>query len=702
MKKKFWAIVAMMLAVTAVMPQRVYAASATTPKTVTVSQAEERIQELIDEFENTFFTVNQINCDYGPHNGNKEEQQQCKPEGNGNVANVIKQDWFKNKMKEMGMTAPSASNLPFHYTINGYKNVLGDECCGFANFAMWYIFAQKGTDKVEAEKITSQKVAATYENMKKALPGDVIQTNIYGWHSMILVSYDSKGFTVLDCNYKSGTGKTENNKTSKVKVHTVSYSKNCVMMITGAKNYDRGEYSSSGTTVTTQACDEYWRINDAQGVYLRKGAGLSNASYCVMPNKTQLHVTKKTTSKVNGYTWGYAKYKNYSGWFAMELADRYYLDQTITTAADEFNGKKGSSDTVNLNAKASGGGALSYSSSNEKVVKVDEKGNLTYVGAGTATIQIKAESTSAYKQASKTVKVTVSEQVKQIQEITVSATEYTKTIGDSAFALNAKTNGDGGLTYESADIGVAVVDQKGLVSLVGEGSTTITITAAGTDTYMPASQTISLLVQPAPEPEEEKKAVQVSIGSEELLPGETVRIPVILEENPGVSVVSVKISYDANAMTLKQVQNGEVFAEGEMVEANTGANPTVVMFVCNAMEDNSQSGIIAYLEFQVSEKAAEGEHPVSIESVLLSNLAEERIECETRNGTLTVISYVSGDMNEDGAVDGLDLIRLKKHLAGWEVEINEKAADMNGDGAVDGLDLIRLKKYLAGWEVELQ
>ena len=139
-----------------------------------------------------------------------------------------------------------------------------------------------------------------------------------------------------------------------------------------------------------------------------------------------------------------------------------------------------------------------------------------------------------------------------------------------------------------------------------------------------------------------------------------------------------------------------------MVEANTGANPTVVMFVCNAMEDNSQSGIIAYLEFQVSEKAAEGEHPVSIESVLLSNLAEERIECETRNGTLTVISYVSGDMNEDGAVDGLDLIRLKKHLAGWEVEINEKAADMNGDGAVDGLDLIRIKKYLAGWEVELQ
>ena len=53
-------------------------------------------------------------------------------------------------------------------------------------------------------------------------------------------------------------------------------------------------------------------------------------------------------------------------------------------------------------------------------------------------------------------------------------------------------------------------------------------------------------------------------------------------------------------------------------------------------------------------------------------------------------------------MDGLDLIRIKKHLAGWDVEMNEKAADVNGDQTVDGLDLIRLKKYLAGWDVELQ
>ncbi len=695
MKMKCLVMAVVILLTVVSMPAELHAASATKPQTISVAEAEERIQELIDGFENTFFTVNQEFCCYGSHSSDHP---------NCNVANVISQTWFKNKMKEMGMEVPSSSNLPFHYSYSGGKFSLGYQCCGFANFAQWYIFAQKGTDKVQVEKITSQKVKMTYENMKMARPGDIIQSDYLGGHSMVLVSYNAKNFTVLDCNYKTGSGNVESRKACKVKVHTISYSNNYVMMITGAQNYERGTYASSGesSTVSSKACDEYWQIHDAQGVYLRKGPGLSNASYCVMPDKTQLHVTKKTTSKVNGYTWGYAKYKNYSGWFAMELAERYYLNQTITTIADEIQAKQGSNDISNLNAKASGGGKLSYTSSNPNVVKVDAEGNLTYVGAGTAEIQVQAESTSAYKQASKKIKVTVSELVKQAQEITVPVTEFVKTVGDPAFELNAQTDGDGRLVYESSDVKVATVDENGLVSLVGAGSAVITITAEETDIAMPASQTVSILVQPESEPEEAQNTVLVSIGSEELLPGETARIPIILEENPGVSVITIQISYDRNLMSLQQVQNGEVFAEGELVETNVGANPAVVMFVCEAMEDNSQSGVIAYLEFQISEKAAEGNYPIKIEAAQLSNLAEEKVTCETRDGMVVVASYVPGDANEDSIVDGLDLIRIKKHLAGWDVEMNEKAADVNGDQTIDGLDLIRLKKYLAGWDVELQ
>ena len=42
----------------------------------------------------------------------------------------------------------------------------------------------------------------------------------------------------------------------------------------------------------------------------------------------------------------------------------------------------------------------------------------------------------------------------------------------------------------------------------------------------------------------------------------------------------------------------------------------------------------------------------------------------------------------------LDLVRLRKHLAGISVELNHAAADVNGDGTIDILDLVRLRKLL--------
>lgn len=61
---------------------------------------------------------------------------------------------------------------------------------------------------------------------------------------------------------------------------------------------------------------------------------------------------------------------------------------------------------------------------------------------------------------------------------------------------------------------------------------------------------------------------------------------------------------------------------------------------------------------------------------------------------------VNGDKN--GIVDGRDVLRLARYLAGHDVEINLKAADVNGDGAVDGRDLLRLSRYIAGQNVELK
>ena len=60
-----------------------------------------------------------------------------------------------------------------------------------------------------------------------------------------------------------------------------------------------------------------------------------------------------------------------------------------------------------------------------------------------------------------------------------------------------------------------------------------------------------------------------------------------------------------------------------------------------------------------------------------------------------------GDTNSDGTVDMRDALTLLKHLAGWGVKIDMKAANVNGDSGVDMRDALTLLKYLAGWGVKL-
>jgi hypothetical protein len=55
----------------------------------------------------------------------------------------------------------------------------------------------------------------------------------------------------------------------------------------------------------------------------------------------------------------------------------------------------------------------------------------------------------------------------------------------------------------------------------------------------------------------------------------------------------------------------------------------------------------------------------------------------------------------DGKVDGRDVLRLARFLAGHDVKISYKASDVTGDGNVDGRDLLRLARYLAGHDVKL-
>ncbi len=232
---------------------------ATTPKTVTIDQAEERLNSLINKLDGKAFTVSGDFCT-SAH------------EENDNVGSVVATTWFKDLI---GMGTIYTSNFPTIYWSSGTEGSrTGAQCYGFACFAHWYIFGQKNTDKVISK--FEAKGPLTYDTLKKACPGDVIQTNRWGTeygHTMIFISCDSSGFKVLDAN---GIYYPKKEDWCEITTHTYDYNKNYQVAITGVTNYDRSlhHYDDYGYC---SHCKKYYeeinanKIENIEGTVKRDG-----------------------------------------------------------------------------------------------------------------------------------------------------------------------------------------------------------------------------------------------------------------------------------------------------------------------------------------------------------------------------------------------------------------------------------------------
>ncbi len=78
----------------------------------------------------------------------------------------------------------------------------------------------------------------------------------------------------------------------------------------------------------------------------------------------------------------------------------------------------------------------------------------------------------------------------------IKASSYKKTYGSKPFYLDARTNGNGKLTYKSSNPKVAAVSSKGKVTVKNYGITTITIKASKTSTYKAATKKITITILP--------------------------------------------------------------------------------------------------------------------------------------------------------------------------------------------------------------
>ena len=133
-------------------------------------------------------------------------------------------------------------------------------------------------------------------------------------------------------------------------------------------------------------------------------------------------------------------------------------------------------------------GKITFSSSNEKVVKVNaETGELTVVGAGTAIISVSgAETDYRLAPVTKTYTVWID---KATPVFSFEKAAVTANLG-AAVPANKLSVGlyDGEVQYTSSDAQIATVSQDGVVTALAIGEVTITATGAETDNCYEAQQ----------------------------------------------------------------------------------------------------------------------------------------------------------------------------------------------------------------------
>jgi hypothetical protein len=135
-------------------------------------------------------------------------------------------------------------------------------------------------------------------------------------------------------------------------------------------------------------------------------------------------------------------------------------------------------------------GAFTYTSSNIAVATVTNN-MVTIVGGGTATITATQASTAIY--ASNTITATLT--VSKITTVLSNFSAITKTMGDASFAIvTPTTNSDGAFfTYTSSNTAVATVTNN-IITIVGAGSSTITVVQFATQNYTSGIVTATLTV----------------------------------------------------------------------------------------------------------------------------------------------------------------------------------------------------------------
>jgi hypothetical protein len=176
-------------------------------------------------------------------------------------------------------------------------------------------------------------------------------------------------------------------------------------------------------------------------------------------------------------------------------------------------------------------------------------------------------------------------------------------------------------------------------------------------------------------------------------------IEITLNPSEPVAGVSFNISFNPSLLMANAVSEGDLFES-----YNTYFNPGIIINTNGPI--SGVYGVITtpggstispgvFAEIQFTAKTLDGISPLTLSSVVVGIPGGTPVSIAIYHGNITVIAYLTDDVNMDGQVNILDLVLIAKY---WEQTGNPGCirADVNKDGVVDILDMIIIGQHWTG------
>ena len=248
---------------------------------------------------------------------------------------------------------------------------------------------------------------------------------------------------------------------------------------------------------------------------------------------------------------------------------------------------------------------------------------------------------------------------------------------------------------------VAIVED-GMVTALKSGTAHITATTADNPNI---SATCNVTVETTPEPIEVTDISLLDnviyLNPTELHAGTTNMLSIRMKNSASIRGFQFDLYLPEGVTAVKNnkgriqgsLSSGRLPEDDEHTLTISEQTNGALRFLCGSQYDETftgNDGEIATLQVTIAEDMEDGDYPILLKDMRLSETdITKYYDTENVKSTLTISSYILGDIDGDGTVNVTDYIGIANHILGIpQTVFIEKAGDVDGDNNINVSDYI--------------